>query len=55
LPAEPPGPCATDVVGQYELIPQYEQLVDVDEPPDIVIVALAEHLLVNPEQVRVSV
>jgi hypothetical protein len=49
--AEPGGPSAAYVLGQYELVPQQHQFVDVDVPPDIVVIALSEDLFVNPEPV----
>ncbi len=38
MPAEPVGPGQTDSAGQEQLVPQVEQLVDVDEVPHVVVV-----------------
>ncbi len=49
---EPVDPCPADRGWQHELVEDVQQLVGVDEPPDIVVGAFAEDLLVHPRPIR---
>jgi hypothetical protein len=44
----PVGPCFADVEWQYQLVPKFDELVNSNEPADVVFVPLPEHLLVHP-------
>lgn len=48
---EPRGPSPSDVARQHQLVPQATELLDVDVPPYVVIVALTENLLVDAQTV----
>lgn len=51
MPAEPRGPRSADVRREHELIPQGDELVDVDEPANVVRVAFPQHLFVHADSV----
>ena len=44
----PVGPCFADVEWQYQLVPKFDELINSNEPADVVFVPLPEHLLVHP-------
>ena len=51
MPVEPRGPRPADVRRKHEVIPQRDELLDVDEPANIVSVAFPKHLFVHPNPV----
>jgi hypothetical protein len=44
---KPPDPGASDMARQDQLVPEPTELLDVDVPPYVVIVALTQNLLVH--------
>ena len=52
MPLEPVDPCPADRGWQHELVVHLQQIVKVDESPDIVVGAFAEDLLVHPTPIR---
>jgi hypothetical protein len=51
MSAEPRRPRPADVRREHEVIPQGDELLDVDEPTDVVSVAFSKHLFVHPNPV----
>jgi hypothetical protein len=45
---DPVGPSLADVAGQNQLVPQVDELIDANEPTDVVLVPLSENLFVYP-------
>ncbi len=51
MPVKPRRPRPPDVRREHEVIPQGDELLDVDEPADVVSVAFPKHLFVHPNPV----